>query len=979
MYPFLRMDRVGTKDHVERETDEAERLVRPAPKVKPPRHDKRRERMDVEDDPDLDMTDKDLSKNYKTIGGSVAHRVLERWAKAKSPAAKKVRVRKKETGWVGWIGQDALKKSPGDYEVVEAEEDEGKGSAPAEEAKGEGEKPAASKGEKPSAETDAKAQASLREMAKSDAEFAAILKDFTNPKSDMFGWVKGDPEKPVAQFLRGRTPPKGIKTLGDLQRVLLLKAPKTKAPKKAPEVAPEAPKAEAPKAKKTPKAPKVGPVDPALAVGAYGDADEESVDEEGVDEDEGDADKPVSLAGGAGVPTRPVSRSEVQAAHRLIVNTFPSDVAATLLLNKPALHPDEINALVSDYHVASAVPLPLSKLEGFRANAAKFYTLDPNSGPDPKVVQDKEGATVSLASLSPEDRAVAVRKHRVRTVAMSLAAKAALSQGLVREGAPKELADSLSGFLLSGSDESMMDRQKRASKEAEALFYRSLEQEQVKPLAAGAVARLLTAVDDPAAKRVAVGYFQARDYQEARQRFLDHKSKEHISEHQAPDVIAARLSKASDFLRKRAERYPEGVSTQDTALTFQTRVLKHIAALVPDKLPLIQELLDEGDNAYYDKAVAKHKKAVRAYQMRRVLAEKEAKNAYDKYSEALKAGGDPNVEPPLGAAERLAAEGALEPVEPRRPPRYDIQRKKPADLKESATHLWDDFMSRTASQRIAARYLATPFSTYPVACAMGQNRQAVYWGVEPYPKGQGPSSYVGWEQPQARDLGDKDFTRILKAARVWLKTPVLATNIEGIVRDTQLRAALDLAIDTEGYASVLHPTLYNNLLARLAGEPQDETLLTVTAFAEDEIDRSTTARMTMPKDTVELKQAQADHFLARLDRMASTVQEKHEQWGMPLATAKEFVNGLDKLADEFEKAAYGEQSLTIRQASIVLGTEKTAEVIQRDSDEKYMDTFSNPQKPIQTEADEPYMAAYKSDDSSGVQNGSAGNGRKLAP
>lgn len=67
------MDVIGTKDLHEREEEEAERLVRPLPKVKPPRHDRRREQVEVERDPDLNKTDKDLSRNRREIGGSTGN------------------------------------------------------------------------------------------------------------------------------------------------------------------------------------------------------------------------------------------------------------------------------------------------------------------------------------------------------------------------------------------------------------------------------------------------------------------------------------------------------------------------------------------------------------------------------------------------------------------------------------------------------------------------------------------------------------------------------------------------------------------------------------------------------------------------------------------------------------------------------------------------------------------------------------------
>lgn len=120
----------------------------------------------------------------------------------------------------------------------------------------------------------------------------------------------------------------------------------------------------------------------------------------------------------------------------------------------------------------------------------------------------------------------------------------------------------------------------------------------------------------------------------------------------------------------------------------------------------------------------------------------------------------------------------------------------------------------------------------------------------------------------------------------------------------------------------------------------------------------------------------ADRILARLDRIASTVQEQYSSWGMPFEQAKQIVNALDKTADEIEAASFGRTSLARRQAEI-LG--KTAAVIQRDSDESYMDTFKNPMQPRQVDADEKYMSLYKDDQSSAVGSGQSMTGRKLAP
>jgi len=126
----------------------------------------------------------------------------------------------------------------------------------------------------------------------------------------------------------------------------------------------------------------------------------------------------------------------------------------------------------------------------------------------------------------------------------------------------------------------------------------------------------------------------------------------------------------------------------------------------------------------------------------------------------------------------------------------------------------------------------------------------------------------------------------------------------------------------------------------------------------------------------------ADRVLARLDRIAHTIQAQHKAWGMPFETAREIVNALDKTADEVEIAAYGQDSLLNRQVEIAkqAATGKTAEVIHQEPDEPYMKTYSNPMKPIHIEADEPYMKAYgPPDQSSAVLHGESTTGRPLTP
>jgi hypothetical protein len=943
------MFRFATKTNLELENEETERLVRESPKVKPPRYDRRRERVksdwdqDIGGDPDV-AKDPDLSLNYKTIGGSLSNRVFNRWVKAKAESKakakteSKVKVRKKDTGWVGWVSKKTIKEAPAEFEVVK-EEEEPSEKVPAKEEKPLEGKPPKGEGKKIS---DAEANQTLRDMVKEDPEFSSILKDFTNPKSDMFQWAKASPDAPIPeQLMHGRTLPKGIKTMGDLQRVLLYKAPAKKAPVK--ESGPKEPGAEPEAKPKKPKAPaKKVPKEPERAPGS---------------------------------PDRPYSPEELTAAHNQLIHTFPPETAAKLMMTYPSIHPDEINNIITEYHKARHISPELKDVPGLRDSISAVYATDPNQVPPPKA--DKNGKP--FESL-PEDEKVKVhRQYQIETLAMSLAARDAVAKSFENEvNIPEDLSDNLADFILSGHKEDPENRMKRASKKAEELFYEGIKAAPKKPFPDQTIKKVLDALGkDQAAKKVVVGYFQAQDYQDARKRFLDPKSKESISERQSPDKIATRLSKAVDFLRKQTRRYPEDAVVQDTAMTFRTRTMQHLGSLAPEKQPLVQELLDEDDNRYYDEAMDKHKRKITAFI-------KEHKKEYDAANlafrrEFIKQIHDEHAPPPLETEKRLKSKGIIPPPEPVKPLRYDLQRKKPKELKESAKKLWKFFKRRTASvvardlvrNRMASQPIFDSFFIYsdPYAMDSMKNRKAVYWGVEPNKV----TPYVDWSQPQARDLTDRDFSRVLTAARNWLETPVLSTAIEGVVRDTQLRAALDLALRTENYDHAIHPALYNDLLSRLAREPRDETLVTVRNANQVAIENQRRSKMS---DKVELNINKADQILARLDRMASTIQENHEKWGMKFATARDLVNEIDKIADELEVAAYGDKSFTVRQAQI-LG--KTAEVIQRDTDEGYMETFKNPMAPIQTEANEPYMKAYGDDQSSAVNHGKSETGRPLAP
>jgi len=80
--------KTATKTDAEREDEATEKLVKPSPKAKPPRHDLRNERVEAESDPDLDTDDDDLSLNFKKVASRsliamMAERVASRYLDAK--------------------------------------------------------------------------------------------------------------------------------------------------------------------------------------------------------------------------------------------------------------------------------------------------------------------------------------------------------------------------------------------------------------------------------------------------------------------------------------------------------------------------------------------------------------------------------------------------------------------------------------------------------------------------------------------------------------------------------------------------------------------------------------------------------------------------------------------------------------------------------------------------------------------------------
>jgi hypothetical protein len=1021
------MDLWATKTNPEREDEEAERLVRPLPKVKPPRHDRRRERMDVDYDPDTDEKDPDESKNYKDIGGSI-DALLCRWAKTTN-----VPVRNRDTGDVvpGGVSPETLKKEPGKYEVIKPEEAEAakgkpkpkKGPKPKREPKEEGKakKPKKEEGEavlqigEETEEERAKAEAEdARELAEQwtnkgrhkRREFQTYLESIpTNDLDETTGEVLVLDSKTKKKVPFDKLPPEAqarliedysakreaedvAKNVTEKTRkmqalaaefiededvdsrvreaIMQLSDPNSEASRKVSELVKQGydladirPDKILPVLKETgvPKgldsvAVAQGIANSARAYNALSERDKAGIGEP---------------------PRRQVTEEEENNVAMLVSRTFPPEISASIIAR--GLHPDDVRELVGAYRAQKDVPV--KNTEAFARRMAGIYETDPSRVKPPKT-WSKNGKEVPFENLDPEEQAKAYRQHQMQVVAMSFAAKEQLSEALQmrnwrgKSRVPSAVAEVLSTAMLS-SDKSEATTQAMAGH----AYQRVLEAGQEIPIGDRAIKALLKKLD-PQSKRVAQAIFLANDYHRAKDKFIGHNS---ISEWEDPRTITRGLKKAAAYFAERARLYgaEDDPLASNVNQRFRYRVLDRLSALSPDKHAVVEARMNKIECAEYKQAHRKWQQAHKKWQARKLQHDHEqaAKQPFGGAAPHLqgKIKPEPFTEP--------------EPIEPVKSPRCESS--------EGAGPSMDRVLERAGVSKRAS-WLARRFliSTYARCEAMEHNydRTAVYHGVEPYAYGLEP--YSEWGQAHQRDLGEDDYEKILAAAQDWLKTPVLSQNIKGIVRDQQLRAALDLTIQASKYNRAICPEKYNMLLARLADLPEPglgQTLQTVQgstcgvgSHEARELERGRAAEETQGQGpgqamesgdmTIKLSAEQskkASEILGRFDRLATDIQQNHESWGMNFDDAKVAVNKLDAAADAFEKAIFGEASLYHRQRE-VLGA-----VLQRDPDEPYVDAYQNIHQPHQTDGDEPYMGAYGDDQSSAVETGKQQTGKPLVP
>jgi len=431
---------IGTKTRTEREDEEAERLIRPSPKMKPPRRDLRRNTvLETERDLERDLVREDEDEVTKEA------RVILRQLCASSDTDL-VKVRRKEDDKVVNVSKETLKQDSASYDEVKEEEGSGL------------------------SESGLKHVTDLLSKAKEDPKFEEVLKSFFKPEG-LGGVVKSNPSYDVGNF-KALGIPKGQLTAKDLVDALtphmnsrgLMQGPGTKPPKKPKKKPTEEPSEKAPEEKSPEEEPTKSPEEKAPEEKSPEEEPTKSPEEKPTEEPkkkkpadkptkpEKPADKPTKPEKPADKPTKPekpekpekkpvkrrkFSESEQFEARKRLYAALPNKLATKFF----DAHPDDINDLVSSYKgmKLEGGAAKLLQEPGGLEKAATHYTLDPEQVTPPTEVTVK-GEVVRLDSLPEMDRDREIAKHRAKVVGANLAIRSAAIKDLRKSGVPGKLA-----------------------------------------------------------------------------------------------------------------------------------------------------------------------------------------------------------------------------------------------------------------------------------------------------------------------------------------------------------------------------------------------------------------------------------------------------------------------------------------------------------------------------------------------------------
>jgi hypothetical protein len=462
---------------------------------------------------------------------------------------------------------------------------------------------------------------------------------------------------------------------------------------------------------------------------------------------------------------RPFKKREVVSEIRRIFDVLPPhkmDAATFKAVNAfSKLHPDDIGPAFSMFMAARQADG--GRLDTDIAHTRKYYQTDPNQVRPPKHIEEN-GEQVAFKDLTPDRQAVVMHEHRIRTVALSQAAQARVTDKLHSIGASSSLTNAVSRHLF---DDPTKTDWETVTHEAQAAFRSAIEKVPESMESPSAAKKVLRALKEaPAARRVAVGHLQAIDYHKA----IEAIEKDRLDERSStPREIAASIARVCHEVRARSKHYGSDV-VEDVPNLVRGRVLQKLDALDPEKAAKVREALQRHLEDDYEQATRLHEEALKAY------------------------------------AETATPYRSLSPPPPPRPP---LEMGSSASGKDMVQEHIRRLTGRNGS------FYSKDRTMVPVA------KKAIYHGVLPYPAGhEGFAPYAPWTQVHQRDLGEKDFDGLVASAKKWLETPFLNHGIEGLPDRSRVQAALDLALKTHGggrYEASLAPPLYASLLDRLAG------------------------------------------------------------------------------------------------------------------------------------------------------------------
>jgi broad specificity phosphatase PhoE len=1002
------MDRVAKKDQAEREDDEASRLVREAPKLKPSRHDKKRERMNSDADPDLKRDDKDTSMNYKTIGGSVVDRVAARYAKQERVPAKS-----KETGETVLVSPKTLQEESGKYEVIQKDDDQASEEPQEPQSDDSAEEPR----EKPP------------QKAEQGQEKAEKPKD---PPSKDEGAETNEPEKPsVADETGISTPQRAPVSAADREETSLLLAdnlpPKLAAKLIAEDIHPE-------------DARNLVASYQAMAAKPVGDVQKFAEKTAAFFETNPDKVQPPKSwknASGDTVPFDSLSSQEQADAYRQHqMQVVAASLAAEAQLRtkfampssqgRPSV-PEAVAAALADSILKG--PKKAQDLESAQEKASEVFKAIASEGPYSKMTPGR--ARQLLGYVKGNEQAEKVARAFLEANDYKEAKGLYLRSGTLNEDmSASELADRLvkSRRFFAGKVKDYGSTDHGGGRYFEAKVLSRLRE--IDPGKYRKVHSALARQDAADYKRAVSAYEKAlKKWRKEGQSGPEPEKPRAPSSLQAAKSTSDLRSEAKDLLgdletRSKIATTVAGRHLISTYLSGRAMALNthgDRAALYHGVDPqehypsgpyrgwgqAHQRDLSESDYAIIlDSATDWLKQPILTLSVGGMVPDQKYRAAldyaiqtspynraidvptYNKLLARLQEVPEPSFTQPGLPTLRARKEASIFRAFPR-----DARRKVGSDLHVMLT-------GKTAKALKLASHTVVDLGRMPDSHlnVLSQTLR-VRTAAEAHTHAPEEAIFVF----EGDGVVSSEVTKDLETLDYFFRDSDGDTHEDGYLQvvnqaDNSLTIAFPEGSKAEALRAIEGVAKRHELVVRTASS----SIAHVQGGTSSLNSRSSGAWATThlsedPQEYTPMKLStdQTNEMLGRLDKVASDIKDNARDWGIPFKVAKAMVNALDKTADTLEVAAFGEDSLRNRQAEMAfedrdlakfakeaLGDEafaKAAKVHQRDADEPYMDTFNNIMAPHETDADEPYMSAYSDNQSVAVLEGVSEDGDDLTP